>query len=598
MKLSDYVLQGVRDAGVEHVFFVPGGMAMHLNDSLGSTEGLEHVCTLHEQAAAIAAEAYAKTTGNLGVALVTAGPGATNAVTGVAGAWMDSTPMLVISGQVKRADLMGLRGVRSMGLQEVDICRVVSSITKYAVTVAEPTDIRHHFEQALHLARSGRPGPVWLDLPLDVQATQVEPTSLQGFTAPTGVDAPAGLEADVGEVIAMLNAAERPVVIVGNGVRLAGAEDRARALLAHWQVPYAATWLSFDLFDHNDPLLVGRPGGMASRGANFAVQNSDLLLMIGARMDNAMTAFAPQHLARGARRIMVDVDPAELDKLKPILHKSICVDAGVFLDEMLRQSARMANRDRRAWADRCAGWKARYPLVTEDHRRTGRVSMFRFAELLGQLTSPGDVIVPTSSGVAVEMFLMSYAPPLGQRVFVTTALGAMGFGLPAAIGACLASRRHRTVCIEGDGGIQLNIQELETLARLRLPVKLFVVNNGGYGAIRSSQQRFFGRVTGADPSSGLTLPDLSRLARAYELPFRRIEHQDDGTQDALAQVLESPGPVVCELMARPDELPAPRAAARQLPDGRMASSPMEDLWPFLGRDELAENMIVPPLSTE
>jgi acetolactate synthase-1/2/3 large subunit len=599
MKLSDYVFQRVAETGVKHVFVIPGGMAMHLNDSLGQNADLEYICSLHEQAATIGAEAYSKATGNFGVALVTAGPGSTNAITGVAGAWMDSTPMMVISGQVKRSDLMRDRGLRSSGIQEVDICRLVGPITKYAATVEDPEAIRYHFDKAVHLAQSGRPGPVWLDIPLDVQAAEILPQRLEGFSPPLHEHSlPERLDEDIMALIDMFNAAERPLLLIGNGVRLARSEEKIRQVIDLMDVPYAATWLSFDMFDHADARLVGRPGAASSRGANFAVQNSDFLLMIGARMDNPMTAFAPRNLARAAKRVSVDIDPAELAKLDGVLHKSFCLDAGVFLDEIIRRRRLIRSRNRSQWREQCARWTQQYPLVLPRHRQDGPVSIFRFAEVLGELSSPRDLIIPASSGIAIEILLMSYVPQQGQRVFITTALGAMGYGLPAAIGACLASGRRRTICLEGDGGIQLNIQELETLSRLKLPVKLFVANNGGYSAIRTSQQRFFGRVTAATPESGLTLPNILKVADAYGLKTASIERQDRRFADRITQILEDDGPTVCELSCDPDELPEPRVSSRQTASGSMVSMPLEDLSPFLEREEFLRNMLIPTIPME
>ncbi|MFI5245543.1 MAG: thiamine pyrophosphate-binding protein, partial [Gemmatimonadales bacterium] len=350
VKLSDWVFGFVAGLGVEHVFEVTGGGAMHLNDSLGACPGLEYVCTLHEQAAAMAAESYAKVTGKLGVCLVTTGPGGTNALTGVAGAWLDSTPMLVLSGQVKRADLKGATGVRQMGVQEVDIVAMAAPITKYAVTVTEPADIRYHMEKAVHLARAGRPGPVWIDIPLDVQGAMLDQDSLRGYdatdAAPAGLASPAEIAAAVKTTIALLNAAERPVVLIGNGVRLAGARTEMRALVERLGLPVLTTWPAHDMVPDDHPLMIGRPGPVAPRGANFALQNSDWVLALGARLDLVVTGYAPQHFARAAQKIMVDVDPAELGKMQGTVQLPVCADARDFIAEMTRQLGAVRSRDR------------------------------------------------------------------------------------------------------------------------------------------------------------------------------------------------------------------------------------------------------------
>jgi len=598
VKLSDYVMRFVADQGVKHIFMVPGGGAMHLNDSLGSCRDLEYVSNLHEQASAVAAENYAKMTGNLGVALVTTGPGGTNAVTGVAGAWLDSTPCLFISGQVKRADLKRDRGVRQLGVQEVDITAIVQPITKYAVTILDPATIRYHLEKAVFLARSGRPGPVWIDIPLDVQAAEIEPEELAAFDreeCPPDFNT-THVREQVTTALEMFNKAERPVILLGNGVRLAGATADFLQLAESLGVPVLSTWLAIDLLPEAHPLFCGRPGGVAPRGPNFTLQNADWLLTIGARLDHAVTAYAPEKMARAARKIMVDIDATELDKLKGLIDVPVHADARVFVREMLRQRERIVKKDRGGWLTRGLEWKTKYPVVQPAHRATrGRVSVYHLSEVLGNELSGDDLIVSGSSGAGIEVFLLAYKVKAGQRIFHTTALGAMGFGLPASIGACVGGGGRRTVCVDGDGGFQFNIQELETVRRLNLPIKFFVLNNDGYASIRTSQKNYFaGRLVGADASSGLTLPDLGKVATAYGLSTARIENQSDLTSQ-VRRVLSMPGPVVCEVMVQLDEVRAPRVASMQRPDGSMVSKPLEDLWPFLDRAEFRANMLVAPL---
>ena len=595
MKLSDYVVRFIEAQGVQHVFMVPGGGAMHLNDSLGQSTSITWVCNLHEQASAMAAETYAKATGNLGVAMFTTGPGSTNAITGVAGAWLDSTPCLFISGQVKRPDLKGKSGVRQMGVQEIDIVSAVRAMTKYAVLVTDPQSIRYHLEKGVHLARTGRPGPVWLDIPLDVQAATIDETGLRAFRAPRQRRAPTDLAQRVAEVAHMLGRAERPIILAGNGVRLAGAQEVFRALARSLKVPVLLTWLAIDMFAHDEENLVGKPGTVAPRGVNFALQNADFLLVIGARMDFTITGYAPERLARGAKKIMIDIDPAEIAKLAPYLDLSICCDAKAFIDALANATAGNAQPERRAWHARCAEWKQRYPVVLPEHRiEEGLVSAYFLAECLSDLLPEGAPIVSGSSGAGIEIFQHALRLKRGQRLYHTTALGAMGYGLPAAIGACLGSGGRETVLIDGDGGIQLNIQELATVQRLQLPIKILILNNDGYSSIRTSQQRWFGRQTGADARSGLTLPDIGSVARAYGLPAERIADQRD-LRAQLARILALPGPVVCDVVSRPDEARMPSLSSAQRADGSLYSKPLEDLWPFLPRDEFYANMIVKPL---
>jgi acetolactate synthase-1/2/3 large subunit len=601
VKLSDYVIEFIADLGIKHVFMLPGGGAMHLDDSLGRCKRIEYICNLHEQASAIAAENYAKSTGDLGVCVVTTGPGGTNTVTGLAGAWLDSTPCLFVSGQVKRPDLKGDLGVRQVGVQEVDIVTIVRSITKYAVTVIDPATIRYHLERAVYLAKSGRPGPVWIDVPLDVQASEIDPASLRGFAVegePPTFDRKR-LAVQVSQTIELLNNAERPIILAGNGVRLAGAVEEFRRLADLLGIPIQTTWLVMDLVPYAHPLFVGRPGPVAPRGANFAIQNSDFLLTVGARLDMVITAYAPDKLARAAKKVMVDIDPAELAKMahfKAKINLPIQADAKAFLLELIRQIGRVAKKDRSPWMTRCADWKTRYPVVLPEHRTpSGPVSTYFLAEVLEAELTGGESIISGSSGSGIEVFLHALQTKPGQRVFQTTALGAMGFGLPAAIGACLASGRQRTVCVDGDGGFQLNIQELQTVSRLQLPIKFFILNNNGFSSIRTSQQSWFsGRTVAADPNSNMTLPDILEVARAYGIGTARISDQSNLQQD-VRRVLQMPGPVVCDVISRPDETRAPRVSSMARPDGTMVSMPLEDMYPFLDRDEFLSNMLIPPV---
>ena len=599
MKLSDWVFDRIAALGVAHVFEVTGGGAMHLNDSLGASNQIEYVCTLHEQAAAMAAESYAKLDNRLGVCLVTAGPGGTNALTGVAGAWLDSTPMLVLSGQAKRADLKRNSGVRQMGVQEVDIVAMAAPITKYAVTVMEPTDIRYHLDKATHLALTGRPGPVWIDIPVDVQGAMIDETSLRAFDehqepGPRLATADE-ISSAARQTIDLLNSASRPVILVGNGVRLGRARAEMRALIERLDLPVLTTWPAHDMVPDDHRLMVGRPGPLAPRGANFTLQNSDWLLALGARLDLVVTGYAPHLFARAATKIMVDIDAAELEKFQGAIHVPVHASVKDFIAEMMRQLDGIVARDRSAWKARWQDWKVKYPVVLPEYRSLRDcVSTYVFAEAISAASAQDDVIVSGSSGVGIEIFCLTVRLKEGQRLFLTTALGAMGNGLPAVVGACLARDKRRTLCVDGDGGLQLNIQELETIRRLALPIKLFVLNNDGYASIRTSQLRYFGRLAGADADSGVTLPSLEKVAEAYGLPYARIDTEVD-LVDRIRALLDAPGPIVVEVMTPRDEPRAPSLSSMRMPDGSLVSKPLEDLWPFLPRAEFISNMLIAPL---
>jgi acetolactate synthase-1/2/3 large subunit len=604
MKVSDYVVSFIADQGVKHVFLVTGGGAMHLNQSLSCESRIEPVCNSHEQASAMGAESYAKVTNHLGVCMVTTGPGGTNAVTGVAGAWLDSTPTLFVSGQVKRPDRMfdadgHPLGMRQLGVQEVDIVSIVKPITKYAVTILDPNEIRYHLEKAVYLALNGRPGPVWIDIPLDVQASPVADLAALRAFDPRELESASqssDLAAHVSRLIGRLGQAERPLLFAGNGIRLARATREFEELRRLLGLPSVATWCAADLVPSDDPKFVGRPGSVAARGANFALQNCDLLLSIGVRLDFAITGYAPQNLAREAYKVAVDIDAAELAKLHPHLQQPICSDAGAFLRELLQQRDSIQLRDHSAWDARCSDWKTRYPVVTVEHRRAdGPVSIFHLAEVIGTEVTADDLLVSGSSGSGIEIFLLACPTRNGQRIYHTAGLGAMGYGLPMALAVCIGGGRRRTILVDGDGGFQFNIQELETARRLQLPVKFFVLNNNGYASIRASQTGYFGRPSiGCDSTTGLTVPDLSKVAASYDIPSIVIPNQSH-LREEMRRALAMEGPVLIDVHVIPDEMRAPRLQSYQRPDGSFVSKPLEDLFPFLPREEFLANMIVKPL---
>ena len=601
IKLSDYIMSFISNLGVRHVFMLPGGGCMHLVDSLGKNKSLHYVCCLHEQAAIIAADGYAQYSGGAGVALVTTGPGSTNAITGVAAAWIDSTPLMVFSGQVKRKDLLSGKGVRQMGIQEVDIVSMVRSITKYAATVLEPESIRYHLEKAFYIANHGRPGPVWLDIPLDVQGAVIDEARLKSFNPANEIPEQVNsrLPYLVDEAIALLNKAERPVLLAGRGIRLAKAEKEFLQVARSLNIPVLTTWRMADALPEDSEIYFGRPGSIASRGANFVQQNADFILVLGARLDLPQVGHSYSNFARAARKVVVDIDENEIKKIDTKIDVPIVNDAGEFLTELINKLADVKTKDISGWLARCREWKARYPVVLDEYLKPGKlVNTYALIETLSELLSENDVIVPGSSGSCAEITPQAFKIKNGQRMINSPGLGSMGFGLPQSIGVCLSSGERQTICIIGDGGLQHNIQELETLKRLNIPVKLFVLNNNGYAAIRNTHNRFFeGRLVCCDPSSGLTLPDTCKIASAYGLEAVRISDQKNLREEVL-HVLNLEGPVVCDVMIDPDLQMAPKLSSMARPDGSMVSKPLEDLWPFLDREEFRGNMIVPPLEEE
>jgi acetolactate synthase-1/2/3 large subunit len=590
-KLSDYVMQFLVKKGVKHVFMLPGGGAMHLDDSLGRCEGLEYTCFLHEQALAIAVEAYGQFTNAPGVGLVTSGPGGTNAVTGVAAAWIDSTPCLFISGQAKRSDLKGNSGVRQMGSQEVDIVSIVSPITKYAVTVLEPAEVSFHLEKAWHCATHGRMGPVWLDIPLDVQAVTIDEASLQGYQPPVEVCDAGPIQLAVEKVVQLLNTSKRPVILAGNGVKLAGAEALLVQSAETNQIPLLLTWKVIDCLDYDHPLNFGSPGIMGCRAANFIVQNSDLLVVIGSRLEPSVTAFNAPAFGRNAKKVMVDIDEAEIRKIGGI-DVPVVADAGVFLRALDGRQGDVLARDRVDWLAYCRQLKERYPVVAEDYFKGGDgINLYVFTDMLFQQLAANDVITPESSGAPGEVTYQAMRVKKGQKIKNAAGLGAMGFGLPYAIGACIASGHRRTILVNGDGAFQLNLQELETVVRLKLPIKMFILDNAGYGSIVATQRTHFeGRLVGSEPGSGLTMPDICAVAGAYGIRCEQATtHEDLG--EAIVRTLGGLDPALCRILVTRSHVTAPKVQAMKTQDGSMISKPLEDMWPYLPPEELASNMI-------
>jgi len=595
MRLADYVASFVAAQGVKTVFLVPGGGAMFLVDAFGRSSELDYVPNHHEQASSIAAEAYARVNGRLGCAVVTTGPGATNAITGCAGAWIESVPLLILSGQVKRADLIGASGVRQMGPQEVEIVKMAAPITKYAVTVLDPQDIRFHLEKAVHLATTGRRGPVWLDIPLDVQNSQIEPAALRGFT-PEAATHSADLEAEARAVLDALNKAERPLILAGHGVRLAGAADAFRDLYETLGVPVVTTWNAMDLIPAAHRLSVGKPGTVALRAPNFAVQNCDLLLSIGARLDNVVTAYNPKKFARSAKKIVVDVDPAELNKFPEDsgITRKIQADAKDFVETLLRLARRQPARRLDVWLDRCAEWKRKYPLDATPFPDSGKIGHFHLTKALSDGLPEDALIVTGSSGLGVEFFYTGFANKPGQRVFLTSGLGAMGYGMPAMIGAYMASDRRPFFGVESDGSLMMNLQEMQTIASQNLPLRMFVINNRGYASIRATQRNYFdGRYVGTGPEARLGLPDLPALAKVFGWDAFVIEDAADLDAGIARAVAHRGGPLLIDVRVVENEALFPKSAALFKQDGSILSMPLEDMSPLLPRDEFRANMIAP-----
>ena len=605
MRVADFIAQLLVDDGIEQVFMVTGGGAMHLNDALGRHPQLTTVFTHHEQSCAMAAESYARLSGRPAAVNVTTGPGGINALNGVYGAYDDSVPMVVVSGQVKRETLVTSYALplRQLGDQEVDIVAMASSVCKSATLLENPDDTRFVVERALWLARSGRPGPVWVDVPIDVQSAQIDPETQRAFvpevdgpatSLPAERNAVTGLELEgmLASALGQLRVAERPVILAGAGVRLSGAHDRFLRVIDKLGIPVATGWNAHDALWNAHPLYVGRPGTIGDRGGNFAVQNADFLLVLGSRLNIRQVSYNWTAFARAAYLVMIDIDQAELDK--PTLSVDLPVHADLAealeLLEGLEYEMQPAHAEYLAW---CRNRSARYPVVLPEYSKGNEpVNPYRFVEVLFNELDEGDVVVTGDGSACVITFQAADLKP-GQRLFTNSGCASMGYDLPAAIGAQYAADGRRVVCIAGDGSMMLNLQELQTIAGSQLPIKLFVLNNDGYSSIRQTQQNYFpDNVVGCGPESGLTFPDFVTLGSAFGFEARRCSSHDQLETDIRA-TLTGDGPQLLEIMLDAEQGFSPKLASRQLDDGRMVSSPLEDLAPFLPRDELDENMLIP-----
>ena len=587
IKLSDYIFKYLSQHNVKDVFVLTGGGAMHLNDSLGNS-GISYTCCLHEQAVAIAALAYSQYKTDLGVGLVTTGPGGTNAVTGVLGAYVESVPLLMISGQVKTSDLSGNSGIRMRGVQEAPIIDIVKPITKYAVTVIDTLSIKYHLDMALFMLKEGRPGPVWLDIPLNVQSAMIDETTLEGFMPPEKMRTTI-LQTE--KIIELISKSKRPVIIGGYGIRQAGALDDFLKLIERLNIPVLLTWKAMDYLSDDNPLFMGRPGTVGQRAANFVQQNSDLLIAIGARLDSSQIGFDQSTFAREAKKIIVDVDPSEFKKFNFDIEMPVCADAKVFIKTLLNSSIQSANCS--DWISKCCEWKNKYPVILFDyHQKDVCISTYALVDKLSEYMSENDIFTPGSSGMGSDISMQSFRVKQGQRALNSPGIGSMGFGIPSSIGACIASGRKNTICVNGDGGFQMNIQELETAARLKLPIKYFYLNNDAYACIRITQNNYFeGRHIGSSAKSGVTLPDIHAIATAYRLQYFKIENYSQ-IDDTIKKALVVDGPVIVECLIEPVETPLPKASSVIRNDGTSVSRPLEDLFPFLPRDEFEKNMII------
>tara|TARA_A100001515_G_scaffold1122_1_gene1028 strand:+ start:7269 stop:9038 length:1770 start_codon:yes stop_codon:yes gene_type:complete len=579
MKVADYVMKFLQDKGVKHAFQVPGGGAMFLNDAV-TKSSIEPVFCHHEQACAMAAVGYSKVENCLPLVVVTSGCGSTNAITGVLDAWQDSNPLFIISGQANKKDTTRLSKVplRKLGVQEVDIIKIVSSITKYSTMIEDPNNIAYELEKAYHLSTTGRPGPVWIDIPLDVQSTNIDENTLLHWSKPKDK------QSEIKEnIFDMLDNSERPIIIAGNGIHLSGARDEFKRFVEKYNIPFAATFLATDILPVDHPLYVGRLGLKGTRAGNFAVANSDLVISIGSSLSIPVVGFNYKMFAREAKIVAVDIDPVEHKKDTIKVDNIIQSDAKKFLKENMLSNYKCSSD----WSEKCKHWKNKWHPF--DRNDINELNMYSFSKTISKLTKDRNSAIITDAGSAYYVLAQTVE---NNRLILPSAQGEMGFALPAAVGVYFADRSMDLLAVTGEGSLQFNLQEIQTMVQNNIPVKIFVLNNGGYFSIKNTQTKYFNkRYSGIDEKSGISFPECSKISNAYGIKYFKVDDSET-CESVIKDVLEYDGCCICEVVCPPDEKIYPTSAAKQLPDGRMMSQPLENMAPFLPDEEFKEEMII------
>ena len=593
IKLANYMADFFSAHDIHDVFTITGGGAMHLNDAFGHHSGLHCTYNHHEQACAMAAEAYARLTGNLALVCVTSGPGGTNAITGVMGGWLDSIPMFVVSGQVKFTTTIRSTDVplRQLGDQEFNITDCVACMTKYSVMVTEPNTIAYHMEKALYLATHGRPGPVWIDVPLNVQGAMIETDTLTYYDPEEDADIlpPEPTDEAIRQILEQIGQAKRPVILAGGGIRTGKAYELFLQVIERLNIPVVTAWNAHDTLWDDHPLYCGRPGTIGTRGGNFVMQNSDLLISFACRMNIRQISYEWKNFADQAYKIAVDIDAGELQKPTLSIDLPIHADIKAVFEKILATGYLNPAQHHADWLGWCRGINQKYPAVIPQYKEgQPPLNPYVFMRALSEHLNEGEVTVTGNGSACVCSFQAMRILP-NQRLFTNSGCASMGYGLPAAIGSAVAKKGHRIICLDGDGSIQMNLQELQTVVHNHLNIKIFWLNNNGYHSIRQTQTNVFHEnFCGVDEASGVSFPSAERIAAAYQIPFVRAENPDTLHAD-FRRALEIEGPVICEAVLSPKQPFEPKLSSRVLPDGRIVSPPIDDMYPFLARDEYEKN---------
>ncbi len=591
IKVAELVAEELEAMGIRHVFGIIGAGNVHLFEAIARHGYSEIICVHHEQAACMAVQTYYRVEGRIACALLTTGAGSTNGVTGVVSAWADSIPCLIIAGNENSKFCFPDNPLRMWGVQGYDSCQMVSQVTKYAQRVTEAEQTVFELQKGLHIALDARPGPVWIEIPMDIQSRRIERSALAQFSAPSPAAVSDTFAAQVESVVAALAHAERPVLWLGNGIRLAGAADKVRPLIEQTGSPTLLSWAGIDMVDSDHPLVFGRAGVYGQRAANFILQNSDYVLAIGTRLAIPQIGYDLNELARQARIDVVEIDPAEARKHAQRTDQVIVHDAGIFIDALLARLTGCVPPARSAWLDACRGWQTQFPWVGEEHADLGGfMNSYRFMERLNGHFKP-DQIVVTDMGTALLCGHQVLSFKAGQRLMTSTGLGEMGYGLPAALGVSFALERGEVMCLNCDGGMMMNLQELQTMVHHQLPIKLFIFNNDGYLMIKHTQNALFkSSYVGTDRASGVSCPDFSKLAAAFGIPSFQIRSWDQ-VDVTLEQVQAATGPVICEVFMHPEQKFSPKLSLAAREDGTLVSPPLEDLSPLLPRAVLEKAML-------
>jgi acetolactate synthase-1/2/3 large subunit len=590
MRVADFVIKFLEKKKIDTAFTVSGGGSIFLCDALYKAKKLNYISCHHEQAVSFAAESYSRIKNKPGVAIITTGPGGTNCTTGVACCWIDSVPTLFISGQVYLNQTIGKKGLRQVGVQEFDIISMVKSFTKYSVLVKNPNEILYHLEKAYHLSIEGRPGPVWIDIPANIQNAEINPKKLITYKYKNKIKNKKILNKQIKDISKILSKSRKPILHLGQGVKIANGSRELRKIIDKYKIPFALTWNASDLIESDHESYIGRPGAFAERGTNFIIQNCDLHISVGTRLPFMVTGYNSKDFARKAKKIMVDIDPLELKYSNVNIHKKINCDAKYFLKTLLKYLPKKINLDPK-WTTYCKKIRKKYPIILDKFKKQkNTINSYVFIDCLSNILNKDDVVV-TDMGLSFVGTHQAFKVKKGQKLFTNSGHAPMGWGLPAAIGAYYANKKQKKiVCLTGEGGLQMNLQEFATVMHNKIPIKLFIYNNGGYLTIKQTQQLGFqNRIMGSNNKTGLSFPDYKKIAASHKISYIRIDSLKN-INNKLQKILKTNKPVICELMLDHNQEQIPKAINKRKTDGTSQPTKFEDMYPFLSPKEIKENI--------